>query len=118
MGRISARRPRGGARSGGVIAEYKGRKINLAKDDLADIAVCAEYPDKSVKCFDSETESVADIAAYNERHKAGTKDALPATPKDRGTLSPRAGEATILVDGDGTPSAFLWDTEETGMYSG
>ncbi|MFD3875186.1 peptidase inhibitor family I36 protein [Streptomyces sp. NPDC058623] len=110
----------GGARTGGVIAEYKGRKINLAKDDLGAVAVCSEYPDKSVKCFDSEKESAADLAAYNGRHKAGTKDALPTAPKGRGALAPRAGgavspsaggalspsagAASILVDGNGTPT--------------
>lgn len=64
------------ARKGPVIATYKGKKIDLGKD-WGGAMVCSEYPDLSVKCFDTDAQAGADMAAYKKAHPGALPDAPP-----------------------------------------
>lgn len=72
------------ARKGPVIATYKGKKIDLGKD-WGGAMVCSEYPDLSVKCFDTDAQAGADMAAYKKAHPG----ALPDAPPRGARTSPR-----------------------------
>lgn len=65
-----------------VIAEYKGRQVNLAEDaDWGGANSCTELPDGKVHCYDTDEEALADPAlpstARKETQRAATLRAWP-----------------------------------------
>ncbi|MFF3214809.1 peptidase inhibitor family I36 protein [Streptomyces sp. NPDC002886] len=99
------------ARKGKIMGLHKGKKIDLA-GSWGTAKVCSEYPDLSVRCFDTDEEAQADIAAFAK------KDArvLPAVPKGRSAkLAPKAaaksaaGATATPLAAAGTPTcSFGW----------
>ncbi|MFD6985583.1 hypothetical protein ACFWAX_33580 [Streptomyces sp. NPDC059956] len=97
----------GTKKSRDVFATYKGKKINLTKNGWGTAKNCAEYPDLTVKCFDTEAEEEAATRSY-KKAKKGTKYAIAEAPAGRSALATKKGEpnkagsAALLVDGDGS----------------
>ncbi len=69
------------ARKGPVIASYKGKKFDLA-NGWGTAKVCSEYPDLTVKCFDTDAQAQADMAAHAKKDPR----ALPKAPKGRSAM--------------------------------
>ncbi|MFD7553338.1 hypothetical protein ACFV9E_02225 [Streptomyces sp. NPDC059835] len=116
-----AERAAGTARSGDVIATYKGKKINLTANGWGTAGNCTEFPDLTVQCFDREDEEKAATASY-KKAKKGTKDAIADAPAGRSDLtaqSATAGAMAVQVDGDGsgcTPYGAVRLWEHTWYY--
>ncbi|MEV7445431.1 hypothetical protein AB0O22_30590 [Streptomyces sp. NPDC091204] len=97
----------GTKKTGDIFATYKGKKINLTKNGWGTAKNCAEYPDLTVKCFDTEDEEKAATDSY-KKAKKGTKHAIPEAPEGRSDLTMKkgapnkSGSMAIAVDGDGT----------------
>ncbi|MEE1797788.1 hypothetical protein PUR57_03695 [Streptomyces sp. JV176] len=98
------------ARKGPIMATYKGKKFDMA-DGWGDAKVCSEYPDLTVKCFATDAEAQADIAAYAKKDPR----ALPKAPKGRSAKIQPAAPASMAstASGDGAvplaaSCAFGW----------
>jgi hypothetical protein len=84
------------------VALYKGRKIDLAKG-WGTAKVCSEYPDLTIKCFDTDAEAQADIAAVAKKDAR----ALPKVPQGRSAKigqKPSASGVAARAIGNGTCS--------------
>ncbi|MEV7865008.1 hypothetical protein AB0P17_02640 [Streptomyces sp. NPDC088124] len=98
------------ARKGPIMATYKGKKFDMA-DGWGDAKVCSEYPDLTVKCFATDAEAQADMAAYAKKDPR----ALPKAPKGRSAKIQPAAPASMAstASGDGVvplaaSCAFGW----------
>lgn len=49
----------------GVIAQYRGTEIDLVRDGWGDAAVCAELGAGDVRCYDTSSELLVDIAVHD-----------------------------------------------------
>ncbi|MFD7263082.1 peptidase inhibitor family I36 protein [Streptomyces sp. NPDC059874] len=66
------------ARKGKIMGLHKGKKIDLA-GSWGTATVCSEYPDLSVRCFDTDEQAQADMAEYAKKDAR----ALPKVPQGR-----------------------------------
>ncbi|MYV58172.1 hypothetical protein [Streptomyces sp. SID3212] len=90
------------ARKGPVMATYKGKKFDMA-DGWGDAKVCSEYPDLTVKCFTTDAEAQADMAAYAKKDPR----ALPKAPKGRSAKIQPAAPASAASTAGGDEAAPL-----------
>jgi hypothetical protein len=75
---------------------YKGKEFDLAKG-WGEAKVCSEYPDLTVKCFATDEEAQADMAAYAKKDSR----ALPKAPEGRSAkIAPAASKAATAGDGE------------------
>ncbi|MCB5169820.1 peptidase inhibitor family I36 protein [Streptomyces bambusae] len=98
------------------IATYKGKKMDLAKGWGA-AKVCSEYPDLTIKCFDTDKQAQADMANFAKNDLR----AMPKVPKGRtakiGAKAAAGGPAAFAI-GNGTCSYGWVCVYEHSNYGG